>query len=532
MPTNGRPGVFFQESFQPLATGGGGIPGEALPCFAGIYPGGPTAPWLVTSWNQFLIQYGSFSTPATSNTNTPSWALGMNGRYLLPFAVYEFFQNGGSQCIVLSLANSDATSASLQLEDTPATTDIVTVTASSPGVWGQSIFVEVVAVAAGYFNFNVYFGNSSPSNLVETFPYVTMNPRDPSGRFMATLINSPIGGSHYVSVAVTFPSGGYVAGTTDLAAASPTPLTGASDGSIVPVIGTVIPTALDTLPDQAMYVNVPGLSSTSILGTLASWAAGRGDTMIVCDGPTPTLPETNATVYTNYVNMVTGGSALPVSSYMALYAPWVLVQDPSSTAQGAATLLPPGGLVLGQWQQNDVASGTVQTPAGTQAVLNVVDLETRFTSTQLNGLNNYNINALKIVPGVGFCIFGGRTLDVGYPTRYIAVRRMLIKLEHDFNWLLQPALFQPNDAQLWAWVTSTLQNYLMQQMQAGQLGGTTPSTSYLVTCDSTNNTLATASAGIITATVAVSLLSPAEFINITISQFQGTGTTTVTTSTS
>jgi hypothetical protein len=254
--------------------------------------------------------------------------------------------------------------------------------------------------------------------------------------------------------------------------------------------------------------------------------------VIVIDGPSPNVPESNAAVYTNYVDMVTGGSALPASTYAALYAPWVLAQDPSSTVQGATVYLPPGGLVLGQWQANDIASGTVQTPAGVQAVLNVVDLETRFTSTQLDNLNNYNINAIKIVPGIGFCIFGGRTLAVGFPDRYIAVRRMLIKLEHDFNWLLQPALFQPNDASLWTWITSVLQNYLMQQMQAGQLGGDTPADSYLVTCDSTNNTPATAAAGIVNASVAVSLLSPAEFINITISQFQGTGTTTITSSTS
>ena len=515
--TSGRPGVFFTESFQPLSAGGGGIPGEALPVLAGVYPRGPLAPTLVTSWNQFLIQYGNFST---------------NPGNLLPFAVYEFFQNGGAQLFVLAMPNSDAAYASLVLADiAESPTDIVTVTADSPGVWGQSIFIEIAtAGVAGRFNFNVYFGGSSPSNLVETFQDLSMNPTD--RRSMSALINSPMTGSKYISVAVSFPSGGYVSGTTDLALATPAPLTGGSDGVTPPNIGSVLPVSLDALPDQAMYVNVPGLDNTTTLGTIISWAAGRGDTMVVIDGPAPDLPETNATVYANYVDMVTGGSALPVSTYAALYAPWVLVQDPSSTVQGATTYLPPGGLVLGQWQANDIASGTVQTPAGVQAVLNVVDLETRFTSTQLDSLNNYNINAIKIVPGIGFCIFGGRTLDVGFPDRYIAVRLMLIKLEHDFNWLLQPALFKPNDAKLWAWITAVLQNYLTQQMQAGQLGGTTPANSYLVTCDNTNNTLATAAAGIVNASVAVSLLSPAEFINITISQFQGSGTTTITSSTS
>jgi len=71
--------------------------------------------------------------------------------------------------------------------------------------------------------------------------------------------------------------------------------------------------------------------------------------------------------------------------------------------------------------------------------------------------------------------------------------------------------------------------YLGQLLQAGQLGGDTPADSFMVTCDDTTTTPAQASAGIVNMLVAVSLLSPAEYINITLSMFQGDGTTSVST---
>ena len=107
---------------------------------------------------------------------------------------------------------------------------------------------------------------------------------------------------------------------------------------------------------------------------------------------------------------------------------------------------------------------------------------------------------------------------------------MLMKLEHDFTYLLQPALFEPNDAQLWLQITQIISNYWTQLMQQNALGGTTPTTAFQVICDSSNNTPATSQAGIVNVSVAVALVSPAEFILINISQFQNTGQTTITTS--
>jgi hypothetical protein len=524
MPTPvgyGRPGVFVNENFAPLSNNNGAIPGEALPAFSALYNRGPLAPTLVASWQQFTNLYGNFSTSPGS---------------LLPFAVNQFFANGGTQCFIARIPNTDATVATLSLADiaTPTPANTLTDNAASPGLWGEQLFVEVVSAGqSGRVNINVYFSGSTASNLVETFQDLSMNPVDV--RNAVTIINSPIAGSNYITVVETLPGGIYTAGTTDLALISPTPLTGGGDGSNSPTLDDSVhgaPPVFDQLINQALYINFPGLNNITTLTNINAWAENRGDVMLIIDGPPPNFPETQAQVAQNYINMTQGTNSLPQSTYLSVYAPWIQISDPSSTVVGATRWSPPGGAVLGVWQRTDVAYGTVQSPAGIQATLQAIQLEVNFSNNSLDNLNNAYVNGIKFIPTIGIVVFGARTLHPGYPDRYVAVRRMIIKLEHDFKWITQYALFQPNDDRLWASITTTLSTYLTQMMQAHQLGGTTPDNSFQVICNSTNNTLATAAAGIVNCSVAVSLLSPAEYIYITLSQFQGTQAQQTTVSTS
>lgn len=513
-PPSVRPGIFINESVPPL-TNATNISGEAVGCFAAAYNRGPIVPTFVTSWNQYVQQYGNFS---------------VAGNSYLPYAVYQFFNNGGAGCFVLSVPNTDATTATLTLVDVNTPTDnVITVNANSPGAWGNSIYVAITTAGnSGRFNFSVFSGGNSSSNLVENFIDLSINPADP--RNVANVINSAISGSNYVTVNLTIP-GSYSLGISDPAFISPTLLSGGGDGTTPPVLATAIPLQLDKLQGQILNLNLPGVTDPTTLNSLIAWATGRGDVMLVVDGPAPNPPASSATVANNYVNMVSGGSPLSASTYAALYAPWIQAVDPASSMPGATIWLPPGGAVLGIWSRTDETIGPWQAPAGiSYGQINVVDLEARFTSADLDLLNQNNINAIRFVPGFFPAVMGARTLQQGYPSRYVPVRRELMKLEHDFTNLLQFALFEPNDADLWSQITYVLTNYLTQAMQQGAIAGTTVDDSFNVVCDSTNNPPATVQAGIVNASVGVSLQSPAEFILINISQFQNTGVTSTTTS--
>ena len=510
------PGIYITETLSPLVNNF--VPGEAIAVFAANFNRGPNIPRLITSWNQFTNLYGSF-------------AQAVNNSYL-HYAVYSFFNNNGSQCYVIAIPNSDATTASLPILDTNSGPDTVaTFHAISPGVWGDTIYIAITSAGnSGRFNVVIYSGGTAANNLVEQFIDLSINPADP--RYVASIVNSPAGGSSYVNISVTLPGGVYNGSVNDPALiTSPAQLTGGGDGSTQPVLATAIPAALDKLTGTVINLNIPGVTNVTTLNTIVDYAEGRGDMMVIVDGPAPNFPETSAQVVSNYLAMVTGGTPLQSSTYYALYAPWIQIIDPASSIPGAVRWVPPGGSVLGVWNNTDNKVGPWQTPAGiTYGQINVVNLEALWSATDLDTLNINNINAIRFVPNYFAAIMGGRTLEQGYPDRYLSVRRMLIKLEHDFTYILQPYLFAPNGPNLWLQITSVLTNYLTELTQDGSLGGPTPATSFLVTCNSSNNTQATAAAGIVNVAVAVALLSPAEFILINISQFQNTGVTTITTS--
>jgi phage tail sheath protein FI len=510
--TPSRPGVFVTTTLNPLITSTSGIPGEAIPAFALPYNRGPIGPVLVKSWQQFTKLYGDF--PVANGS-------------LLHYAVYQFFANNGNACYVLRCPNTDASYASTTLDGTggDAAVVILTVKAISPGVWGNQLYVTVNTTGVpGRVNVQVYSGGNASSNVVENWVDLSMNPADP--RNIAAVINSPVSGSAYVTVSESLGAAGYIAGTTDLAVVTtPQALTTGSDGTTAPSLGTYIPTQLDTLPNQILDLNIPGWTTTSDLNTVIAWAQGRGDVFVVIDGPAPSPPATSAQVATNYVNMTTSGVNATVQA--AIYGPWLQIADPASAVPGAMKFVPPGGAVLGLWSYNDSVHGVQKTPAGIQTPLRAISLEANFTATDLNNLQTAMINPIKNIPGAGICVFGGLTLSPGYPSQFIAVERTLQMLVHDLQFLCQFAIFEPNTADLWAQITAVLTNYLTQQMQSGVLAGNTPQTSFAVICDATNNTLSSAQTGLVNVQVAVALASPAEFIVINLSQFQGTTTATV-----
>jgi phage tail sheath protein FI len=513
MASPGYPGVFVNTSLSPLSSNST-IPGEATAAFALGYNIGPTAPTLVTSWGQYTQLYGGFNVANASP---------------LAYAVYQYFTNGGSQAYVLRLPNQDATTASLTLDGigSDVSTPILTVTATSPGAWGNGIYVQVTSTGTtGRVNFYVYNGGTSTSNLVNSYQSVSMNPSDP--RYLVNMVNSSVSGSSYVALTPTLGSGGYVLGTTDLAPAGPTALGSGTDGSIAPALATAIPAGFSTLQNQVINLNVPGWTNTSDLNALIGWANTQQTVFMVVDAPFGGVPlESSATVAQNATTLA---AALTASANAALYSPWLNIQDPASSVPGATVWVAPGGAVLGQYSYSLTTYGIQQSPAGIQAPVAAVQLEAQFTPTDLTNLETASVDPIRNIPSAGFCIFGARTLQNGFPSRYISIQRTIQQIVHDLTNITQFALFQPNDATLWGQIETVITQYLTQQMQANVLAGTTPATSFTVTCDSTNNTSSTAQAGIVNVAVAVALASPAEFIQISLQQFQGTTTATVTTS--
>jgi hypothetical protein len=510
-----RPQIQTSETLTPLSQSVNGIAGQATAAFANTFNYGPTIPTFVNSWQTFVQLYGNFN---VSNGNP------------LHFAVYSYFANGGTGCWVLRVANTDAVAASVVTNDIEGGggQPLATWTAANKGVWGNNIYVGMTAVSTGHVNVIIYNGGTAQVNIVEQWLNVSANPNDP--RYAPNIINSPAGaGSNYVNVTLAYHGGAYLAGSTDFGPiASPAQLASGTDGSSAPSLGLTVTQQFDQyVQQQILNINLPGQQLAADINTVVNWAAGREDVFVLADGPTPSFPETSTVVVNNYVNLVSGGASISPSSFVAVYAPYLLIQDPSSTSLGATRYVGPCASILGTMCQTDALVGVQQSTAGTSyGKIACVGLEAQFMPSDLDTLAVNNVNAIKNVPGNGFCVFGARTLQFGFPSMYVAVRRVLMKVEHDAVLLVQPFLFSPNGPPLWAAISTVLNNYFNVQTLAGLFSTNNVSQAYVVTCDQTNNTASTAQSGIVNITIAVALGSPAEYILINIQQVNGATTVT------
>lgn len=482
--------------------------------------GAPRSRSYVSSWQQFITYFGGFDAS--------------NG-YLLPFAVNQYFVNGGPGCWVVRAAPSNAVAASFTVNDrasTPAA--LLKLTAKSKGAWGANLYVDVRdsgVSGAGRVDVIIRMGGTADAYIVERWLDASLNPSD--ARYLVNLINSPYAGSNYVTATnMHNTAAGYQWMVTETpAVTAAAQFAGGSDGTGTADLVAAAKT-FDGYHDN-IVLNLPGVVAADITNTLnplIAWAASKGNVFLVLDGYQTLAGETSSAFVTRQVAAVSGASPLTATSYAALYSPWLLVDDPASAVPGSVRSLPPGGAVIAKYMTTDAARGVQKPPAGLGTSLSgVLGTEFNFTSTDLDTLNAAGVNVVRNVPGAGYCVMGARTLKSGFPDRYVSVRRTLMYLRKALVEQTRFAIFEPNTPDLWDTISAVVTQFLTGIMQLGMLAGSTTEDSFFVQCDEDNNPPAAVGAGEVHITVGVALSSPAEFIIIKIGQYAGSSTTTETT---
>ena len=507
-----RPGVYVQETLNPIQPTTGPN-SNTIGAFVGPNDRGPVVPTLVSSWSDYVNNFGSWNTTASND---------------LPLALYMFFANGGRQAYVNRVVGSGAASAARTLLD-GASQNTLTLTAVNPGTWSVNSgsyygisFSVTAARTSGYFDLSIYFGGQTNAYLVEKFTDISMTVTDP--RYAVSVINA---GSRYV---VATDAGSSSTGSTRnpvTVSVSSGSLTGGANGASVTSITSY--SAFDTI-NNSLLLNVAGFTDSTTINAAIAYANGRGDVFVIVDGIAPgSSTETTATTTTNQLSTA---ASYTTSSNAAVYYPRIVIADPTigvGGAVGATKLVGPGGAVAGLYVSTDNSRGVFKAPAGLQTrVANAVSVAA-LTNSQLDSLNSASaaVNAIKFVPGSGIVVMGARTLDASYISKYVPVRRTLIYLEKSLSDLTQFAIFEPNDQALWRRLSATVSGFLTNFWSQGGLSGTNPNQAFFVKIDSTNNTSATIANGEVHIEVGVALQRPAEFIVIKIGQFDGGTTVTV-----
>jgi len=492
-----RPGVYVQETLNPIAPVVGAN-SDSVAAFIGVNARGPLTPTLVSSWSDYLNKFG-----------------GWGANNSLALAVFLYFANGGSQAYVTRVIKGSTAQATRTFQDnqeSPANT--LTIKANNPGAWGNgiNILIQNSPGSANTFDLIVYYGGTAASNKVETYTNLSMTASD--ARYATSVINSQ---SAYI-VAVDAGSSGSGA-LRNPSPQSVTALTSGADGTAPgasDIAGGV--NAFDTVT-QSLILNAPGVTDSTSVNELLAYASARGDVFVVIDPINDTV-----------TNQLTLSAAYTQTSYGAVYYPPITINDPTNSTPGTViTAANPGGAIVGKYAATDKARGVWKAPAGLSVRLAGAVSVPSLTNANLDALNSAGapVNAIRYINGSGIVVMGARTLESGYASMYVPVRRSLIYLEKALVDLTNFAIFEPNDTVLYRRISSILNGFLTNFWSQGGLRGSTPQQAFFVLCDSSNNTLSTVEAGQVNIQVGVALQRPAEFVVINIGQFDGGATVTV-----
>ncbi len=189
-------------------------------------------------------------------------------------------------------------------------------------------------------------------------------------------------------------------------------------------------------------------------------------------------------------------------------------------------VMAPSGALAGVWTKSDQQNGVWNAPANialasiTAPLYNMSDAEQGNFNIPTNG---QSIAVIRSQLNRGTIVWGARTLDGNSNDyRYIQIRRTLIYIEQSVKLAMQAYVFAANDATTWSTVTASVSSFLNGLWQQGGLMGSKPTDAYSVACGiGSTMTSQNVLDGYMIVAVNVSLIHPAEFIELTFTQMMG-----------
>jgi phage tail sheath protein FI len=208
----------------------------------------------------------------------------------------------------------------------------------------------------------------------------------------------------------------------------------------------------------------------------------------------------------------------------AIYFPRLKMADPLKENRLAEFV--PCGAVAGVFARTDVARGVWKAPAGIEAGLSGVrGFTVPMTDPENGRLNPIAVNCLRSFPVYGSVVWGSRTLAGADAQtsehKYVPVRRLTLFLEESLYRGTQWVVFEPNDEPLWAQIRLNVGAFMNDLFRQGAFQGRTASQAYFVRCGADTTTQNDINRGIVNIEVGFAPLKPAEFVIIKIEQIAG-----------
>ncbi|HKG14827.1 MAG TPA: phage tail sheath C-terminal domain-containing protein [Pyrinomonadaceae bacterium] len=520
------PGVYIEEVASGVRTITG-VP-TSITAFVGVSARGPVSdPVFVNSYADYERTFGRLG------ADNP-----------MAYSVFQYYQNGGSQAIIVRITGAGAGSATIAL-DTGAGPDVV-LTASSSGAWGGQLRARVDYADTSGTDYNLTIRDMATGEQ-ERYAKVSLDPNSnrrldrmlESSALAASTgaldqrpvahnnptavgadpLNPPVGGGTNTFTQATPGALGSAAGETELlgSEASKTGIyqllkTDIFNILVFPPLGV---TELVTTTDGD-----PSLVSNAVLSQALALCYSRR-AMLVVDSPVG---------WEDVQGAVTGMNSFALSGESAknaaLYFPYLRVTDPDTTQLGRKIDMPPAGAVAGVYARTDVQRGVWKAPAGTDASLaGVPELSLKLTDLENGRLNPIGVNCLRSFPIIGRVVWGARTLrgaDVlADDWKYVPVRRLALFIEESLYRGTQWVVFEPNDEPLWGQIRLSVGAFMQNLFRQGAFQGSSAKEAYFVKCDKDTTTQNHINLGIVNIHVGFAPLKPAEFVIIRIQQMAG-----------
>ena len=528
------PGIYVEElpsnhhNVTPLATN--------IAAFIGRTMCGPVdEPKTVYSYEEFKRQFG-----------------GLQFDYPLSYALQDFFNNGGSQAVIARLFEPSTSDGYARLHF-PDDHSSLTLKASNPGLWGNELtakvdmegitdttaaqFTDDYALKNGeLFNITLTLYNAKGQIIAsERYLNVSVSLEDIKKDFPNRLDKVLAAESMLANVehlSAKPPSDGQSAkgaGGDDGIYLKPSTYIGSKTErtGLYLLDKTDVFNLLCTPPDRRMLPELPedewdldpGVRSAAaqyatekrafyIVDPISSWSEKvRKGQIIDLD--------------TEQLSIIgQGPSGEDYTTNCAVYFPRIIKEDPHMENRDA--LFSACGAIAGVMASTDASQGVWKAPAGQSAsIAGISKLEIGLNDTDNAILNPKGINCLRSFPVIGPVIWGARTLrgaDIfSNDYKYIPVRRLTLFIEESLNRGTRWAIFEPNNETLWFTLKQEIGSFLSDLTKEGALYD------YSVQCDASNNPPSTIANGIVTITIGIAPIDPAEFIFLQIQQSKPTG---------
>ena len=431
-------------------------------------------PTRVNSFSEWIAKFGDYT------------AAQVGEGYMF---MYNLFRSGATAVDFVRVTDGNQTAATASVSGS-------TYRLTTPGVWGNSVTVTVVAsTVTGYVS--LQFANGTETYTYENVTFT--NASDPN--YVGTILGNALSTDDFVEI-TTIGANNPPAGTTSF--------TGGSNGSVQ---GTGLA--------DAAYV---GTNATGGLTGLVALEAAPDPELIVCSRANAVVAAAiNTHCNLSTVNPRLGIVALASGTVVATMVtqmqtlnsdrcvmtyPWLQILNPLNNRKEFHN---PTSFYAGL-----LASLQYHISPSRNQVNGVIGTERALTRSDIDTLSASRVSPIALISGFGFCVMNGYTTSSNPSLMNVTRRRAVNFFGKTFERGLQNFVSKPHTPQLRLDVITALSNILQAETDQQRIGNVNGGKPYGVKCDNDINPPAVVQANKMMVNVQISLWAPADFINVSL----------------